>query len=159
MIKFEKNIIDFLKQSNYIESEYSKKALNDAISAWGYLIKKDNITFNRIIEAHRLLIINISPNIAGKLRDYDVRVGYRICPKWYNINELLINWVKLHAKANTEEKIKQAHIAFEKIHPFGDGNGRIGRIIMNWQRIKNKLPILIIHEGSQQREYYKWFMD
>jgi Fic family protein len=37
-----------------------------------------------------------------------------------------------------------------------DGNGRIGRILLNWQRRYWNLPILIIKE-SEKEEYYKWF--
>ena len=53
--------------------------------------------------------------------------------------------------------IKRWHIQFEHIHPFEDGNGRVGRILMNFQLVKKGLPILVIHEGKEQREYYKWF--
>ena len=54
--------------------------------------------------------------------------------------------------------IKDDHIAFEAIHPFIVGNGRIGRIIMNWQRDKvdKILPILVIKE-SEKWDYYSWF--
>jgi len=48
------------------------------------------------------------------------------------------------------------HINFEKIHPFIDGNGRIGRMLLNWQRVKLGLPVLVIKE-SEKQEYYKWF--
>jgi hypothetical protein len=60
-------------------------------------------------------------------------------------------------KSTKEVFIKQWHINFEGIHPFEDGNGRIGRILMNLQRLSVGLPILIIHEGEEQFEYYKWF--
>lgn len=153
----EKNIKEFLKQSNFIESEYGSEALDDSIKSWDYLIEKDNITVNRVLDAHNILLKNLNSRIAGKLRDCNVRVGSRICPPYYAIQELLVNWVKLHGRASTEKDIKKAHIAFEKIHPFEDGNGRIGRIILNWQRTKNNLPILIIRENFEQREYYKWF--
>lgn len=155
----EKDIKNFLKQSNFIESEYGSEALDDSIKSWDYIIGKDNITVNRILEGHRILLNNLNPRIAGKFRDCQVRVGSRICPPHYAVEELLVNWVKLYSRAVTEKDIKKAHIAFEHIHPFEDGNGRIGRIILNWQRTKNNLPILIIHEGYEQREYYLWFRD
>ena len=58
---------------------------------------------------------------------------------------------------NFEYISKTLHVKYEKIHPFVDGNGRTGRIFMNWWRIKNNLPILVIHEGKEQMDYYKWF--
>ncbi len=55
--------------------------------------------------------------------------------------------------------IKNSHIFFEKLHPFEDGNGRTGRILMNLQKLNEELPLLIIHEGEEQMEYYKWFKE
>ena len=42
------------------------------------------------------------------------------------------------------------HHKFEKIHPFMDGNGRTGRMIMNYILISNKLPPMIIHKKSRE---------
>ena len=63
--------------------------------------------------------------------------------KWYNKNK--IHPVELAAKA---------HYKFVKIHPFGDGNGRISRLIMNFILSKYKYPILII-EYKKRPSYYK----
>ncbi len=53
-------------------------------------------------------------------------------------------WVKKYKTVKTIEEIAHAHEHFELIHPFGDGNGRIGRLIMASQFIKNGiLPPLI----------------
>jgi len=86
-------------------------------------------------------------------------VGGRFCP--FTSPALLehdiLKWIDTHCDAKTDETIKKAHIAFEKIHPFEDGNGRVGRIILNFQRVKAGLPILVIHTGKEQQEYYKWF--
>lgn len=150
-------VLEFLQQSNYLESESRPIAFDDAVLAWKYLNEKKNLTVNRILETHRILLANIDKENAGKIRECSVWVGRRVCPKPYTLPALLEGWIKVHGQASSDEQIKQAHIAFEEIHPFVDGNGRVGRIIMNWQREKNNLPILIIHEGFEQREYYKWF--
>jgi len=52
------------------------------------------------------------------------------------------------------EQIADFHIQFEQIHPFADGNGRIGRLLMAFQYIQNDLiPPLILNETRQ--EYLK----
>jgi len=37
------------------------------------------------------------------------------------------------------------------------GNGRVGRILYNIHRLLLGLPIHVIHEGKEQKEYYTWF--
>lgn len=55
--------------------------------------------------------------------------------------------------ATTDESILAAvletHIQFEKIHPFSDGNGRTGRMVMNYALLANDLPPLIIKKSER----------
>ena len=56
------------------------------------------------------------------------------------------------------EDIAEFHILFEKIHPFADGNGRVGRLLMAYQAIQNNIvPPLIINESRD--EYLKVIND
>jgi len=52
---------------------------------------------------------------------------------------------------------KAVHIEFENLHPFLDGNGRIGRILYNLHRGRLKYPPHTIHEGEEQLRYYNWW--
>ena len=158
MIK-KKDIIEFLKHSNYIERERSKEAYEDALKAWEYIMTLDVLSYDNVMEIHRILMQRLNPRIAGQKRDVSVRVGYKICPNPGSVRRMLFTWLYEIANADTEEKIKQSHIEFENIHPFEDGNGRVGRIIYNWQRLKVGLSLHIIHEGDEQWEYYQWFND
>lgn len=45
--------------------------------------------------------------------------------------------------------ILESHIIFEKIHPFSDGNGRTGRMVMNYSLLENGLPPLIIDKENK----------
>ena len=56
------------------------------------------------------------------------------------------------------EDMAEFHILFERIHPFADGNGRVGRLIMAFQAIQNNIvPPLI--ENEQRSEYLKAIND
>ncbi|MDY0364394.1 MAG: Fic family protein [Arcobacteraceae bacterium] len=70
----------------------------------------------------------------------------------YKISQDIENLLFRYSLRLTIEDIASFHIEFEKIHPFADGNGRIGRLLMAWQFIQNDLvPPLILNE--QRREY------
>lgn len=59
---------------------------------------------------------------------------------------------RLRNSASDEDKVKailEAHIQFEKIHPFSDGNGRTGRMVMNYSLLENNLPPLIIRKKDK----------
>lgn len=55
------------------------------------------------------------------------------------------------------EQIAQQHITFERIHPFQDGNGRVGRMILNQQLINNDLLPLIIEPKGKYRQAFRQF--
>ena len=64
------------------------------------------------------------------------------------IEELVVN------KVVTIEDIARFHVEFERIHPFQDGNGRVGRMIILKQCLDNNLiPIIIM--ASDQEQYYR----
>jgi Fic family protein len=67
-----------------------------------------------------------------------------------DIPEEIEYWVKKYRDVKTIEEIAHAHEHFELIHPFGDGNGRIGRLIMAHQFIKNGLlpPLIDKHNKA-----------
>jgi len=155
---------EFLQESNNIEREYSPQAMEDAQKAWEYAYEnKDKIDINYILEIHRLLAINLRPDIAGKFRDCDVYIGgsRKAFISEYIIRADLFMKVcfEMLAKGmdDKEEKAKQVHIAFEGIHPFEDYNGRVGRCLYNIHRLNLGLPLHIIHEGEEQSAYYLWF--
>ena len=50
------------------------------------------------------------------------------------------------------------HLDFEVSHPFCDGNGRVGRVIINAQLLKHGLPPLIIR-NSEKQIYYRAFRE
>lgn len=161
------DIKEFLKHSNWIENERSDQALEDAQRAWRYaLANEDSPVIAYMLKIHELLLRKLRPDIAGKIRNCDVFIGGQ--QKTF-ISEALIRddlqtkvvfemlSKKKESDQRKEYRAKQVHVAFEDIHPFQDGNGRVGRILWQIHRLKLDLPIKIIHEGDEQMEYYKWF--
>lgn len=55
---------------------------------------------------------------------------------------------------NIIERIAWFHCEFEVIHPFVDGNGRIGRVVINHQLLQAGLPPIIVRARSRHAEYY-----
>ncbi|MEK6860191.1 MAG: Fic family protein [Nanoarchaeota archaeon] len=120
------------------------------------LKKKEKISNEIILRWHKNIFNETKQDIAGKYRDYLVSVGDYIATDWQDIEKLLkelINFIN-DSKLNPVELAARAHYRFEKIHPFGDGNGRIGRILMNFILWHNKYPMLII-EHKKRKSYYK----
>lgn len=160
-------LIEFLDHSNRIEGEDGVVAFKDAMKAWKYLTKVEDLDYSKVLDVHKLLAGSLRPDIAGKFRDCDVWIGGQ--HKRFINQEVIVNQVgNLLYKIlksilvpqgikDKEEFAKECHVEFENIHPFEDFNGRTGRLIYNWHRIKLGLPFHIIHEGHEQFEYYKWF--
>jgi Fic family protein len=166
----DKNVLYFLEESNHIEGVYDADSLNQAVYAWQYLMECKKLTRTTICKTHKILMLHqpLLPSERGYLRQVDVLVGGQIKRKWREIPEVLDIWVKdmnetIKEVKNkgiypllTEELSKKLHVQYEDIHPFIDGNGRTGRMFMNWWRLQCGLPLMIIAE-QDRREYYSWF--
>ncbi|MEO8162437.1 MAG: Fic family protein [Ilumatobacteraceae bacterium] len=116
-----------------------------------------------ILSLHQMLIGGIDDGIAGRFRTKDeyVRVGTHIAPAPEHV-ELMIDDVLLAYKSDHLsyflDKIAKFHLDFETIHPFNDGNGRIGRVLINYQLQRLGFPGLIVRDRGK-KGYYKSFGD
>ena len=122
----------------------------------GMLNRKEKISNDLLVRWHDGIFRDTKPDIAGKFRTYLVRVGTYIAPDWQDVKRLMSQLIKFvnNAKLNSVELAARAHYRFEKIHPFGDGNGRIGRLLMNSLLWHKGYPMLII-EYKKRKYYYK----
>ncbi len=117
---------------------------------------EEEISDQLLLKWHKEIFKETKPDIAGKFRNYQVSVGSYLAPDWHNIKNLIAQLVTFtnQSNLNSVELAARAHYIFEKIHPFGDGNGRIGRLLMNYILWKNGYPMLII-EYKKRKSYYK----
>jgi len=135
-----------------------------AIKAYQELENYKYDDISDLLQAHKILMHEILNN-AGNFRTSNVRVGEHIAPQAYLVHELmeqLFEWLK-----NSDEHLLLKscifHYEFEFIHPFIDGNGRIGRL---WQSVilykHNSLFASLPTESivrDHQEEYYKALED
>ena len=108
-------------------------------------IKKLNETINRDIkdtEGYRIVqvFIQCSEHIPPEPEKVPNLMMYYI----YNYN---------HDEQDIFTKIAKYHIDFEKIHPFEDGNGRTGRLLINYELLKNDLPPVVIAKEDRVKYF------
>ena len=125
--------------------------------------KEKELNLDILLFFHKILLSNIRPDVAGRFRQGNefVRVGAHIGADPKNIKDLLENML-IEYKANNQEhivkRISRLHLTFESIHPFVDGNGRIGRVIYNYLLLREGyVPVNIKY--IDRGEYYDAFKE
>lgn len=143
------------------------------------LKSKKELSLQVVLSWHWNLFHLTKPDISGKIRKYPVAIsGSKFMPpspvevypmlteffRWYN---------KKKDKLHPVELAALAHLKFVTIHPFGDGNGRITRLIMNFILNRKGYPMLDIpYEGrnsyynalersnvkKEERIFLQWFV-
>lgn len=116
------------------------KKLDEKMIKQIHLILKDRCSDSTIGEYKK------RPNIIG---DFTLTTKPQMVQK--EIKNLLVEYEK--HKLITLDEIINFHYKFEKIHPFEDGNGRVGRLIMFKECLKNDILPFIIEDESRQFYY------
>ena len=162
-MKISKEELEFLDESNKIEEVYDKDSLDQAIKAWKFLIEEKSLTVHVLLKTHEILMKNqdLRPDERGFFRRVPVYIGGHEAMDFRKIPMAIGSWLEdvatsIKVPGKDGENIRLDHIEFERIHCWIDGNGRGGRIVLNWERVKAGLPILIIKESEKQK-YYEWF--
>ena len=147
-----------IRSDHEIREIYEAKNLASAIE---YLMDNPEkmISIELILKLHQILLTNIRNNIAGRFRSGRewVRIGTHIGANPDFVNTLITKLVQTYNQSDDRElitKIAYFHNEFEYIHPFCDGNGRIGRVLLNQQLMNANLPPIMIPARNKFQDYY-----
>ncbi|HOU96881.1 MAG TPA: Fic family protein [Bacteroidales bacterium] len=160
----EKIILDMeVSRDISLREVYEAKNLARVI---GYIHNKSQETeINQevILLLHKMLIGSIDEKIAGRFRkpgEY-VRVGTYVAPAPEHVEKMIEAILLEYTSDLTNyflDKIAKFHLDFETIHPFCDGNGRIGRVLICFQLQRLGFPMIIIRD-REKKDYYKSFSE
>jgi len=123
-----------------------------------------SLSLENILLLHKMLISGINDSIAGRLRKQNeyVRVADHIAPAPEHL-ERLLEEALIEYESSLDiyflDRISRFHLEFEHIHPFNDGNGRIGRVLIGQQLAKYGLPPIIIRNKGKKDNYYPAFSE
>ncbi|MFA5926230.1 MAG: Fic family protein [Parcubacteria group bacterium] len=125
--------------------------------------KSEESEINRelILLLHQMLIGGIDDNISGRFRNTGeyVRVGTHIAPPPEKVSSMIAVIINQYVSDKEKyflDKISLFHLDFETVHPFCDGNGRIGRALMCYQLVQLGYPPIIIRD-KEKGNYYNAF--
>ena len=133
------------------EQEYAINFLKE-------VIKTNESLSLRLIRKVNALVLNDDIENRGKFKKSNNEIlgtGFETTP-YYLVEEKLTELIeKFNSSENNDLIMKVAcfHADFEKIHPFIDGNGRTGRLLLNLELMKNGYPITVIR-NEEREEYY-----
>jgi Fic family protein len=112
------------------------------------LKKKEELNHDFIINLHKSLMEHIDPRVGYRTTDVHViKANFEATPAPYVKTDmgLLLEWYKKNKeKFHPVVLATMFHHKFEKIHPFMDGNGRVGRMLCNDILLKSDYPPVII---------------
>ena len=121
---------------NHLEDELSEKMIKDI----AILINK-----------------NISEISGYRKVPVRIRGAEHIPPEPLQVPQLMMYFVYNYNHTSYDDifqKISEMHLQYERIHPFEDGNGRTGRLILNFELIKNNMAPIVIPK-DQRADYFK----
>lgn len=166
--KIEGSVLTLIETSNLLIDGItpSRKPESDMIEAkqhqkifFEMLQHKKKISLKTVLYWHENIFNQTDPNIAGQLRKYPIGVsGSKFeFPSWDEVkvllNEMFIWYGKNRDKIHPVELAALVHFKFVSIHPFGDGNGRISRLLLNCIVDESDYPMIIIEYRDRQTYY------
>ena len=160
----EEKITSIIEGKRVLGSVKELAEVRGAIKAYEKLDEYKYDELKDLLLAHKILMDEILTT-AGSFRSVNVQVGTHIAAQPSIVNDLMIKLFSWLKDSDEHMLLKSCifHYEFEFIHPFSDGNGRIGRlwqsvILNSYNPIFSLLPTESIVRDHQE-EYYKAIED
>ena len=158
----EDEVKDLLEEKTLPKTKDELETINVGLAVDFINTCKDEVSLDLILKLHEICFKG-SKSFAGRLRDVEVVIKNNqgdIIHQGVPVSQLkeelreFIHWYGEN-KNNFKPLILAAlvHNQFEHIHPFQDGNGRVGRLLLNYILLKNNYPPINIFLEDRQ-EYY-----
>jgi len=136
-----------------LEAKNHQTALN---YLFDYVSRQRKINEDLVLKLHGILMNGIRPD-AGNYRRHAVRItGVDLPTANYMSVPKLMSKVMTRAAEKTKDVIALSasiHSEFEQIHPFSDGNGRVGRLLMNAMLLSANFAPAVIRQEQKQLYY------
>lgn len=121
-----------------------------------HIAQKGHVDENLILKLHSILMNGIHPD-AGTYRDHAVRIlGVNLPTANYMSVPTLVPKVIAHTASEIADIISlsaRVHAQFEQVHPFSDGNGRVGRLLMSAMLLRENFAPAVIRQQQKQLYY------
>lgn len=144
----------------------SSKPIQDVVEARRHaeLVRRlashpEPVDLAHLLAWHKELFSETKPDLAGRIRTFDVRIGNsrHIPPPSLEVRPMLIELLRATTRnkesLHSVQRAASFHFRFEGIHPFGDGNGRVGRLAMNVLLAQDGFPMVNV-AYTRRRGYF-----
>lgn len=129
------------------------------------IVKKEHLTISLIKEVHSVLTAGTydekryieNSERSGEFKKHDYITGrFEVGSTCENVERDILDLIKEIEQYKGVDYLKVAayfHAVFENIHPFADGNGRVGRTLVNYYLMVNNHPPMIIYDKDKTIYY------
>ena len=149
-----------------MQQSVPNRPMRDVLETWQHeaafrdLLRRraEPVTLATVLELHEAVFKGVKPD-AGQWRRVNVRItGSRhVPPRMEKVIPLMSRWEEAYARRDLKGEgvfllAAWMHCEFESIHPFSDGNGRVGRLLLNLHFLKHSWPP--VHVLPPDRDRY-----
>ena len=139
--------------------------VQNAYEAYNLMLELDPLSVNDLLRAHRLMMKGLVPE-NGRFRSggvgvFEGNILVHMAPPARLVPEHMANLFAWYRSSQVHPLVKSSvfHYEFEFIHPFSDGNGRLGRmwrslLLGQWKKLFLWLPVEELIK-SRQEDYYR----